>query len=48
MPKGQRSSKEAKKPKKETAVAKPIQPGMSTRAVAPPMPERIKKKTPAP
>jgi hypothetical protein len=48
MPKGQRSSKEAKKPKKDATVAKPLQTGESARPTAPVMPELVKKKKPAP
>ena len=48
MPKGQRSGKEAKKPKKDTGVAKPLQTGLEGRPSAPPMPALVKKKTPAP
>ena len=48
MPKGQRSGKETKKPKKDASSAKPLQPGLEGRPVAPPMPERIKKKPPVP
>jgi hypothetical protein len=48
MPKGQRSSKEAKKPKKDTSAVKPLQTGVSARPSAPSMPELVKKKKPAP
>jgi len=48
MPKGQRSSKEAKKPKKDTSTAKPLQTGVSARPSAPSMPELVKKKKPLP
>lgn len=45
MAKGQqRSSKEAKKPKKDAAVAKPLSPGAVSAPITTVVPERGKKK----
>jgi hypothetical protein len=47
MPKGQRSSKETKKPKKDAGSGKGVSlPG--DRPSAPPMPELVKRKKPVP
>ncbi len=40
----QRSSKEAKKPKKDTGTAKPLSPGAVTPTIVTVVPERSKKK----
>lgn len=44
MPKGQRSTKEAKKPKKDKSPSKPISPGAVTPTITTVVPERGKKK----
>lgn len=44
MPKGQRSTKEAKKPKKDLSPAKPLSPGAVMPTVVTVVPERGKKK----
>jgi hypothetical protein len=44
MPKGQRSGKEAKKPKKDAPPSKPLSPGAVTPTVVTVVPERGKKK----
>ena len=43
MPKGQRASKEAKKPKKDKALSKPVSPGAVTPTITTIVPERGKK-----
>lgn len=44
MPKGQRSTKEAKKPKKDSGPSKPVSPGAVMPTVTTVIPERGKKK----
>ena len=44
MPKGQRSTKEAKKPKKDQSPAKPLSPGAVMPTITTIIPERGKKK----
>ena len=44
MPKGQRSGKEAKKPKKDQSPGKPISPDAVTPTITTVVPERSKKK----
>ena len=44
MPKGQRSAKEAKKPKKDTPPPKPLSPGAVMPTITTTVPERGKKK----
>jgi hypothetical protein len=44
MPKGQRSSKEAKKPKKDQSPTKPLSPGAVMPTVTTVVPDRSKKK----
>jgi hypothetical protein len=44
MPKGQRSGKEAKKPKKDQSPAKPISPGAVMPTITTVVPDRSKKK----
>ncbi len=44
MPKGQRSSKEVKKPKKDTSPPKPISAGAVMPTITTVVPERSKKK----
>jgi len=44
MPKGMRSNKEAKKPKKDSSPAKPVSPGAIPHTITTVVPERGKKK----
>lgn len=44
MPKGQRSSKEVKKPKKDSSPAKPVSPGAVTPTMVTVVADRSKKK----
>ncbi|MFM2056263.1 MAG: hypothetical protein RLY71_648 [Pseudomonadota bacterium] len=44
MPKGQRSTKEAKKPKKDQSPAKPLSPGAVIPTITTVVPDRSKKK----
>ena len=44
MPKGQRSTKEAKKPKKDKSPSKPLSPDAVTPTITTVVPDRSKKK----
>jgi hypothetical protein len=44
MPKGQRSTKEVKKPKKDKAPSKPVSPDAVTPTITTVVPDRSKKK----